>query len=549
MLAGAAAQDPASGWMAYAVGTVPAGTERITRLEMTWTVGQDPPRSFSFFSPWFGMDPADNLNLVQPVNPWGGSSWSMYTEYFQWSPTHNSNSRQEPVKAGQTLHGSIVYSAADDSYTLTQKVVETGATSSQVVKCQSGKKYMLPYVVYEKLASCKNYPPDGVVTFRDIIVECDGKDCTSGVKWEAKVKDPNCNMKAVIKDPKTISITWDTAAASKYDNYTDDQLFDINYRGWAARLPLMRPSAAALAAKVNKEAAWTAGHNVLPAPFQTLLGSKVAPSAFPEVQLAPGFKAPASFDARQQWGAKCGVIGTVRNQASCGSCWAFGSTEAFEDRRCIATGADVEMSAEDTAACCSGFACGLSMGCNGGQPGAALSWMSRTGVVTGGDYFDIGSGGSCLPYSLKPCAHHVPATSKYAKCPSSEYPTPKCSKQCSESAYSKSYSADKNKASRAYSLSGETAIMTSIMQKGPVSAAFTVYGDFPTYKSGVYKHTTGSALGGHAVEIVGWGVDNGQKYWLVKNSWNDQWGDGGFFKIARGNDECGIESNINGVDF
>eukprot|EP01052_Picozoa_sp_SAG31_P059281 SAG31_NODE_18601_length_630_cov_0.772128_1_plen_36_part_10 len=36
------------------------------------------------------MDPADNLNLIQPVNPWTGRSWSAYTEYFQWSPEHNS---------------------------------------------------------------------------------------------------------------------------------------------------------------------------------------------------------------------------------------------------------------------------------------------------------------------------------------------------------------------------------------------------------------------------------------------------------------------------
>eukprot|EP01062_Namystynia_karyoxenos_P009798 TRINITY_DN13470_c0_g1_i1.p2 TRINITY_DN13470_c0_g1~~TRINITY_DN13470_c0_g1_i1.p2 ORF type:complete len:187 (+),score=54.99 TRINITY_DN13470_c0_g1_i1:1-561(+) len=71
--------------------------------------------------------------------------------------------------------------------------------------------------------------------------------------------------------------------------------------------------------------------------------------------------------------------------------------------------------------------------------------MSRTGVVTGGDYFDIGSGGSCLPYSLKSCAHHVPATSKDAQCPSSEHPAPKCAKQCSESAHSQSYSADTHK--------------------------------------------------------------------------------------------------------
>merc|ERR1712203_858838 len=110
--------------------------------------------------------------------------------------------------------------------------------------------------------------------------------------------------------------------------------------------------------------------------------------------------------------------------------------------------------------------------------------MSRTGVVTGGDYFDIGSGSSCLPYSLKPCAHHVPATQKYGQCPKAEYSTPKCTKKCSESGYSADYADDKKKAAKAFSVSGETQIMQSLVTQGPLSAAFTVYSDFPTYKSG-----------------------------------------------------------------
>ena len=51
-----------------------------------------------------------------------------------------------------------------------------------------------------------------------------------------------------------------------------------------------------------------------------------------------------------------------------------------------------------------------------------------------------------------------------------------------------------------------------------------------------------TTLGGHAVEMIGWGVENGTPYWWIKNSWNDQWGDKGYFKIKRGTDECGIES-------
>lgn len=64
--------------------------------------------------------------------------------------------------------------------------------------------------------------------------------------------------------------------------------------------------------------------------------------------------------------------------------------------------------------------------------------------------------------------------------------------------------------------------------------------------SGVYKHTAGKALGGHAIKIIGWGVDEQSKlpYWTVANSWNTDWGDNGFFRILRGKGECGIEDSI-----
>ena len=54
-----------------------------------------------------------------------------------------------------------------------------------------------------------------------------------------------------------------------------------------------------------------------------------------------------------------------------------------------------------------------------------------------------------------------------------------------------------------------------------------------TVDTGVYKHVTGEALGGHAVKMMGWGVEGGVKYWLVANSWNTDWGDNGMICLFR----------------
>jgi cathepsin B len=247
---------------------------------------------------------------------------------------------------------------------------------------------------------------------------------------------------------------------------------------------------------------------------------------------------PESFDSATQW-PQCTVIANVRDQSSCGSCWAFGSVSSFESRACIATSKDVKYSAEDTAFCQGIF--GAGNGCDGGN--SAWGWFKNKGVVTGGDYPDMGTGATCKSYSLAPCAHHVPATEKYPACPSKEYPSPRCSKQC-EGEYAGDYKTDKLHASKTFSVRGETQIMQELVSNGPMYVAFSVYSDFPTYKSGVYHKTSSSFLGGHAVTLVGYGELNGEKYWKIKNSWNEQWGDGGHFLIRRGTNECGIEASV-----
>jgi len=125
--------------------------------------------------------------------------------------------------------------------------------------------------------------------------------------------------------------------------------------------------------------------------------------------------------------------------------------------------------------------------------------------------------------------------------------TPKCHKKCENSKYTVPYNKDKSYGQKSYSIKNNVQqIQMELMNNGPVEAAFTVFEDFPNYKSGVYQHVTGGPLGGHAIRILGWGVEGEEKtpYWLVANSWNYDWGDGGTFKILRGQDHCGIESGV-----
>ena len=63
-----------------------------------------------------------------------------------------------------------------------------------------------------------------------------------------------------------------------------------------------------------------------------------------------------------------------------------------------------------------------------------------------------------------------------------------------------------------------------------------------TYKSGVYQHTSGDALGAHGISILSYGIEDGVEYWLAKNSWGSDFGDHGYFKIKMG--DSGINDQV-----
>uniref|UniRef100_A0AC34REF7 Peptidase C1A papain C-terminal domain-containing protein n=1 Tax=Panagrolaimus sp. JU765 TaxID=591449 RepID=A0AC34REF7_9BILA len=244
---------------------------------------------------------------------------------------------------------------------------------------------------------------------------------------------------------------------------------------------------------------------------------------------------PTEFDSRKNW-PECQSLRQIRDQSSCGSCWAFGAVEAMSDRICIASKGrlQVSLSADDLLSCCR--SCGF--GCNGGDPLAAWRYWVKDGIVTGSNYTEKQG---CKPYPFPPCEHHSNRT-HFQPCKHDLYPTPKCEKTCQDG-YDKSYKADKFYGKTAYSVQNSVeAIQKELMTHGPMEVAFEVYEDFLNYQGGIYVHQGGKLGGGHAVKLVGWGEESGVPYWIVANSWNTDWGEDGFFRILRNVDECGIES-------
>ena len=91
----------------------------------------------------------------------------------------------------------------------------------------------------------------------------------------------------------------------------------------------------------------------------------------------------------------------------------------------------------------------------------------------------------------------------------------------------------------------EDELKEMLYHMGPIAVSFQVVSDFRDYKEGIYNSSDCNSTEqdiNHAVVAVGFGEDGEtkQKYWIIKNSWGESWGDKGYFKIQRGANMCGI---------
>ena len=85
--------------------------------------------------------------------------------------------------------------------------------------------------------------------------------------------------------------------------------------------------------------------------------------------------------------------------------------------------------------------------------------------------------------------------------------------------------------------------MKEIYYRGPIACGCATPEALEEYKGGIFNDTTGDMRLTHDVSVVGFGVENGVKYWVVRNSWGANWGENGFFRVVRGINNLNIETN------
>ncbi|XP_041004830.1 thiol protease aleurain-like [Juglans microcarpa x Juglans regia] len=209
---------------------------------------------------------------------------------------------------------------------------------------------------------------------------------------------------------------------------------------------------------------------------------------------------PETKDWREE-----GIVSPVKDQGHCGSCWTFSTTGALEAAYAQAFGKGISLSEQQLVDCAGAF---NNFGCSGGLPSQAFEYIKYNGGLdTEEAYPYAGKDGAC-----KFSAENVGV-------------------QVLDSVN--------------ITLGAEDELKHAVAIVRPVSVAFQVVNSFRFYKEGVYTSDTCGTTPmdvNHAVLAVGYGVEDDISYWLVKNSWGENWGDSGYFKMELGKNMCGIST-------
>ncbi|XP_055297299.1 procathepsin L-like [Sitodiplosis mosellana] len=209
---------------------------------------------------------------------------------------------------------------------------------------------------------------------------------------------------------------------------------------------------------------------------------------------------PDSIDWRQK-----GAVTEIKDQGRCGSCWSFSTTGAVEGQHFMKTGKLVSLSEQNLIDCSQSYG---NRGCNGGWMDQGFQYIkSNGGIDTEQSYPYEGRNDNCR-YNDKDSGATV---SGFVDIPEGD----------------------------------EDKLKEAIATIGPISVAIDASNpSFQHYSSGIYSEDNCSSDNlDHGVLAVGYGTENGQDYYIVKNSWSSSWGENGFIRMARNkNNHCGIAS-------
>jgi len=201
--------------------------------------------------------------------------------------------------------------------------------------------------------------------------------------------------------------------------------------------------------------------------------------------------------ANMDWRNKS-VVNRVKDQGQCGSCWAFATVANAESIWAIEKGDLLVLSEQEVVDCSKGFGY-WNRGCNGGIQDLSFKFMMEHGLTTDQAYpYTSGSTkteGPCEPYT-------------------------------SVVTFSNCYDVQPNNQSA----------LTYAVSMNPV--VISIEADtalFQSYSSGIITNAECGTNLDHAVEIVGYGTDQGIDYWLIRNSWGEDWGEGGYVRLLRTN--------------